>query len=55
MKSCWQHNPRQRPPFIELVDMLETQMKINENNSLYIKQMLENVYEIHTELPGEKC
>ena len=56
MCNCWRHNPRQRPPFTEIVQSLSTLIKKNASEiDLSVKQLLDNVYEIHMELPGEKC
>jgi hypothetical protein len=29
MKNCWQKKPKERPTFLQLVDMIETYIKFN--------------------------
>ena len=57
MYNCWRHAPNQRPSFNDLVQQLTTLVKTADadNDNVTVKQLLDNVYEIHTELPGEKC
>lgn len=58
MRNCWQHEAKNRPTFTALRQELEQilwNFESSPNNDIHVEQMQENLFQILSNPPGEKC